>query len=58
MGPLAQALPCVRFELVTTTNRDIVRDDDHIQTIKGTRNGCNSIVGRRGGRQVVIIDLI
>ncbi len=52
MGPLAQALPCVTFIIRYVHNKEVVLEEDYIQTTKGTNNGCSSAIGRRGGKQV------
>jgi hypothetical protein len=45
---LSQHIPCVRFGLWP---RDGTPGGDYVHVIKGSDNGCNSWVGRLGGRQ-------
>lgn len=44
-----QVLPCVEFGIYPPESNP---SGDYVRIIKGTSNGCNSYVGRLGGRQV------
>lgn len=46
---LMRALPCIKFGIWPPNSQP---SGDYVRIIKGTNNGCNSYVGRQGGRQV------
>lgn len=48
MYNLMQVLPCVNFGIYPRNSNP---SGDHIYIKKGTNNGCNSYVGRQGGKQ-------
>jgi len=47
---LMSVLPCITFGIYPPEARPT---GDYVQIIKGTRNGCDSFIGKQGGRQTM-----
>lgn len=50
MEILQNALPCLPFKTFPSNSS---LTGDYVQLLKGNNNGCNSHVGRQGGRQII-----